>query len=268
MESKRRDVRYSTRPRRSAPWAEVPPGRRSLKTRRQAGTVYRVGYAPQPWAWVPWRFAPFTGRWDDPLPSGYRVIYAATTPYSCYVEVLSRTFVRTPSSRRRSRAFRQPPDCAVSLRPRRNPSAVLVRSQTTGQGGFGWFLCRRARRSDDRRVAASFLRAGEEPRICRLRRGSDSKLGSSRPHAADVPLSLGAHGCRWGPIRVTFRQPTEALCRLRTTFYDERPQRPLNARHPSDPQDDSGELPRLSTGASSAQSRHRPQSVTGALLDP
>jgi hypothetical protein len=35
------------------------------------GTVWHVGFAPDAWAWVPWRYANdsglFDGRWDDPL---------------------------------------------------------------------------------------------------------------------------------------------------------------------------------------------------------
>jgi hypothetical protein len=51
--------------------------------------VYRVGYAPDPWAWVPWEYADrSTGRWDD-LHSTYRVIYAASSPEACFVEVLA-----------------------------------------------------------------------------------------------------------------------------------------------------------------------------------
>jgi hypothetical protein len=33
------------------------------------GPVWRVGYAPDPWAWTPWEYASdsgrFNGRWDD-----------------------------------------------------------------------------------------------------------------------------------------------------------------------------------------------------------
>jgi hypothetical protein len=38
---------------------------------------------------VPWQYGPFTGRWDDPEPRGYRVIYSGTPAFACYVEVLA-----------------------------------------------------------------------------------------------------------------------------------------------------------------------------------
>jgi hypothetical protein len=51
--------------------------------------VFRVGYAPDPWAWVPWEYADrSTGRWDDPQ-NTYRVVYAASSPEACFVEVLA-----------------------------------------------------------------------------------------------------------------------------------------------------------------------------------
>jgi hypothetical protein len=51
--------------------------------------IYRVGYRPNPWAWVPWQYGPFTGRWDDPEGT-YRVIYAGDSVTTCFVEVLAR----------------------------------------------------------------------------------------------------------------------------------------------------------------------------------
>lgn len=54
--------------------------------------VYRVGYAPTPWAWAGWEFAGtdgrFTGRWDDH--SGvFRSVYAGSTLLGCLLEVLA-----------------------------------------------------------------------------------------------------------------------------------------------------------------------------------
>lgn len=60
-----------------------------------ADPIYRVGYGPDPWSWVPWEFGPFTGRWDDPEET-YRVIYGGTTALACFVEVLAR-FRRDPA---------------------------------------------------------------------------------------------------------------------------------------------------------------------------
>jgi hypothetical protein len=52
------------------------------------GPVFRVGYSPDPWAWVPWEYGPFTGRWDDPQEL-YRTLYAGSSPLACFVEVLA-----------------------------------------------------------------------------------------------------------------------------------------------------------------------------------
>lgn len=50
--------------------------------------MFRVGYEPDPWVWVPWEYGPFTGRWDDPEDI-YRVLYAGSTPEACFLEVLA-----------------------------------------------------------------------------------------------------------------------------------------------------------------------------------
>lgn len=60
----------------------------TLTVNRPDGTVHRVGFQPDPWAWTPWQYGPFTGRWDDPEDL-YRVIYAASSPLGCFLEVLA-----------------------------------------------------------------------------------------------------------------------------------------------------------------------------------
>lgn len=53
--------------------------------------VWRVGYAPEPWAWTPWQYAEagrFSGRWDDP-DGVWRSVYIGQTPLACYLEVLA-----------------------------------------------------------------------------------------------------------------------------------------------------------------------------------
>lgn len=50
--------------------------------------VFRVGYSPDPWAWVPWEYSPFTGRWDDPE-ALFRTIYAASSAEACLIEILA-----------------------------------------------------------------------------------------------------------------------------------------------------------------------------------
>lgn len=49
--------------------------------------VWHVGRRPDPWAWVPWRYAG-NQRWDDRM-STFRTVYAASTRFGCYVEVLA-----------------------------------------------------------------------------------------------------------------------------------------------------------------------------------
>lgn len=53
--------------------------------------VWRVGYAPQPWAWTPWQYAEhgrFDGRWDDP-DGVWRTVYVGESALACYLEVLA-----------------------------------------------------------------------------------------------------------------------------------------------------------------------------------
>lgn len=53
--------------------------------------VYRVGYAPDPFAWTPWEYANdgrFDGRWDDPN-GMYRTLYVGATLLGCLLEVLA-----------------------------------------------------------------------------------------------------------------------------------------------------------------------------------
>ncbi|MGY4719692.1 hypothetical protein [Naumannella huperziae] len=53
--------------------------------------IWRVGNAPDPWAWTDWKWATghhFDGRWDD-LDGTFRSIYAGASLYSCFVELLA-----------------------------------------------------------------------------------------------------------------------------------------------------------------------------------
>lgn len=57
-----------------------------------AVAVWRIGFAPDPWAWTPWQYAEngrFPGRWDDPT-GIWRTLYAGRTRLACYLEVLAR----------------------------------------------------------------------------------------------------------------------------------------------------------------------------------
>ena len=58
---------------------------------RRSTSIYRVGYASNPWEWTPWEYATdgrFAGRWDDP-DGVWRTLYCATSALACYLEVLA-----------------------------------------------------------------------------------------------------------------------------------------------------------------------------------
>ena len=75
---------------------------------------------------MPWQYGPFTGRWDDPEPRGYRVIYSGTTPFACYVEVLANS--------RRDPALA---DEMVQIAP--DPRDTFYPSTHTGTVPRSWF---------------------------------------------------------------------------------------------------------------------------------
>ena len=53
--------------------------------------VFRVGRAPRPWSFTPWRYAEkgvFQGRWDDPE-GEYRILYVSASAFGALVEVLA-----------------------------------------------------------------------------------------------------------------------------------------------------------------------------------
>ena len=53
--------------------------------------VWRVGYRPQPWAWVGWEWASegrFPGRWDD-AEGNFRTVYAGSSLLGCLLELLA-----------------------------------------------------------------------------------------------------------------------------------------------------------------------------------
>jgi hypothetical protein len=56
-----------------------------------AGTVWRIGFRPEPWAWSGWEWATdgrFPGRWDD-LHGNFRTVYAGSSLKACLLEVLA-----------------------------------------------------------------------------------------------------------------------------------------------------------------------------------
>lgn len=57
------------------------------------GTVWRVGFEPDPWAWTPWIYATdaglFDGRWDDQR-GEFRTLYTSSTLLGCFLELLAK----------------------------------------------------------------------------------------------------------------------------------------------------------------------------------
>lgn len=57
------------------------------------GTVWRVGFRPQPWAWTDWKYATdqgrFNGRWDD-INGQFRTVYAGESLFACLIEVFAK----------------------------------------------------------------------------------------------------------------------------------------------------------------------------------
>ena len=64
----------------------------SLEVQGHVGTlVWRVGYRPDPWAWVGWEWAlegRFPGRWDD-AEGNFRTVYAGSSLLGCLLELLA-----------------------------------------------------------------------------------------------------------------------------------------------------------------------------------
>lgn len=64
-----------------------------LEITTDPGTVWRVGFAPDPWAWTPWVYATdaglFDGRWDDQH-GEFRTLYTSATLLGCFLELLAK----------------------------------------------------------------------------------------------------------------------------------------------------------------------------------
>lgn len=75
----------------SIPEPEAGPGL-EIEDPEQTQYVWRVGYAPDPWAWTPWEYADdegrFGGRWDDQQ-GEFRTVYTADSLVGCFLELLA-----------------------------------------------------------------------------------------------------------------------------------------------------------------------------------
>jgi hypothetical protein len=100
----------------------------------EPGTVWRVGYGPEPWAWTDWVHPTnghFDGRWDA-LDGAYRTIYAGSDLFTCLVEVLAR--------------FRVDPLMASQMDDiiEDESDSALYATAPVGVVDLAWFLVRRA----------------------------------------------------------------------------------------------------------------------------
>jgi hypothetical protein len=64
-----------------------------LEITTDPGTVWRVGFVPDPWAWTPWIYATdgglFNGRWDDQYRQ-FRTLYTGASLLGCFLEPLAK----------------------------------------------------------------------------------------------------------------------------------------------------------------------------------
>ena len=108
------------------------------------GTVWRVGFRPEPWAWSDWKHATdegrFNGRWDD-INGQFRTVYAGQSLFACLIEVLAKYRRDTHLADTLKDIVEDPAD-AIEF-PARVPAAVSYRwledrcaSSATLQGIF------------------------------------------------------------------------------------------------------------------------------------
>jgi hypothetical protein len=105
--------------------------------------VWRVGFAPEPWAWTPWEYADggrFTGRWDDP--NGiWRTLYVGDTRLVCFLEVLA-PFRPDPVLAAELDAVEEDPEDAAehpTIAPGRVPRSWCGPRRLGGGRLSGWF---------------------------------------------------------------------------------------------------------------------------------
>jgi len=158
----------------------------ALRFTHPEGPVFRVGYPPDPWAWVPWEYAPFSGRWDD-SEALYRTIYAASSIEACYIEILAQ--------------FRPDPGLDADLAAIRGCAADAdFPSGAPGVVGRSWV---RARRIGRAHLDGEFVDVGHSRTIAAL-----------RPRFLPAALALGLPDFDAAAIRIHApRELTQAISR-------------------------------------------------------
>lgn len=91
------------------------------------GIVWHIGRAPDPWDWIPQQYAG-NQRWDDAL-GAFRTVYAASSRYGCYVEVLAQ--------------YRKDPDMAAGMAAITvDPADASYETYPAGEIGMDWVSTR------------------------------------------------------------------------------------------------------------------------------
>lgn len=123
------------------------------------GRLYRVGRAPDPWAWPDWSNAAadgtFGNRWDDPA-SAYRVLYAASDRLGALVEVLAR--------------FRPDPHVAKELQEIEGEDELAL---APGHLDASWLA---RRRLGEATVQGRFVEVGHSESLAQIRRDLASRV--------------------------------------------------------------------------------------------
>ena len=92
------------------------------------GTVWRVGFRPDPWSWSDWKHATdagrFNGRWDD-INGQFRTVYAGQSLLACFIEVFAK-YRRDPHLAVTLEDIVEDPADAIEF-PARAPAAVSYR---------------------------------------------------------------------------------------------------------------------------------------------
>jgi len=121
--------------------------------------LYRVGRAPDPWAWPDWSNAApdgtFGNRYDDPR-SAYRVLYAASDRLGAFVEVLAR--------------FRPDPHVVAALEEIEGEEG---RALAPGQLDVSWLY---RRRLGEASIQGRFADVGHSESLAQIRRDLASRV--------------------------------------------------------------------------------------------
>jgi len=176
----------------------------ALSAARPEGVLYRVGRAPDPWAWPPWAYAgddgTFGNRFDDP-DGEYRVLYASSQRVGPFLETLAR--------------YRTDPALVAALEEIADDDQDAGRYPTIAPGVVPAHWCE-SRRIGAARHDGPFADIGQSSSVAHLRAILASRLvhygledldvGELRrasAHAGDLALRLRArcHRGRRAPAR-------------------------------------------------------------------